>query len=160
MQACSRHRGSVRCRCSKRTSVWLAGCSRRTTWRKSKWTVRAFFYLRTFSLAGPVLPLGSLARPCSQCSAVCLSSVHVPSPRRARARLHACVHMCAQRSCIVPPIAGYSGSLLRHATDLANRLLPAFNTPTGIPFGTINLRFGVPQDESTEASVAGAGTIG
>ena len=68
--------------------------------------------------------------------------------------------MCAQRSCIVPPIAGYSGSLLRQATDLANRLLPAFNTPTGIPFGTINLRFGVPQDESTEASVAGAGTIG
>ena len=67
------------------------------------------------------------------------------------------------RDCVcafVPPIAGYSGSLLRQATDLANRLLPAFNTPTGIPFGTINLRFGVPQDESTEASVAGAGTIG
>ena len=51
MHACSRQRGSVRCLCSKRTSVWLAGCSRRITWRRSKWTVRAFLYLRTFSLA-------------------------------------------------------------------------------------------------------------
>lgn len=31
---------------------------------------------------------------------------------------------------------------LNKATDLADRLLPAFNTPTGIPYNTINLQSG------------------
>ena len=121
--------------------------------------MRAFFYLRTFSLAGPVIAAG-LSRSALFTVLSCLSVLSACSFAEAGTCATACVHLCAQRSCIVPPIAGYSGSLLRQATDLANRLLPAFNTPTGIPFGTINLRFGVPQDESTEASVAGAGTIG
>jgi hypothetical protein len=34
------------------------------------------------------------------------------------------------------------GSLLNLAVDLANRLLPAFDTPTGIPYGSINLKTG------------------
>ena len=38
----------------------------------------------------------------------------------------------------------YDGQLLRLALDLATRLLPAFNTPTGIPYPRVNLRFGVP----------------
>ncbi|KAF1936030.1 hypothetical protein EJ02DRAFT_459857 [Clathrospora elynae] len=38
----------------------------------------------------------------------------------------------------------YNGQLLRLATDLANRLLPAFNTPTGLPYPRVNLRHGVP----------------
>eukprot|EP01051_Picozoa_sp_SAG22_P015114 SAG22_NODE_1931_length_3292_cov_4.886940_2_plen_282_part_00 len=41
-----------------------------------------------------------------------------------------------------PLIPGYNGSLLRLAEELADRLLPAFDTPTGIPFGSINLRHG------------------
>lgn len=38
----------------------------------------------------------------------------------------------------------YDGQLLRLALDLATRLLPAFNTPTGIPYPRVNLRYGVP----------------
>ncbi|KAI2480460.1 glycoside hydrolase family 47 protein [Pyrenophora tritici-repentis] len=38
----------------------------------------------------------------------------------------------------------YDGQLLRLATDLADRLLPAFNTPTGLPYPRVNLRHGVP----------------
>ncbi|KAF2748340.1 glycoside hydrolase family 47 protein [Sporormia fimetaria CBS 119925] len=38
----------------------------------------------------------------------------------------------------------YDGQLLRLATDLANRLMPAFKTPTGLPYPRVNLRYGVP----------------
>lgn len=38
----------------------------------------------------------------------------------------------------------YNGQLLRLALDLANRLLPAFSTSTGIPYPRVNLRHGVP----------------
>jgi hypothetical protein len=38
----------------------------------------------------------------------------------------------------------YDGQLLRLATDLSDRLLPAFNTPTGLPYPRVNLRYGVP----------------
>lgn len=38
----------------------------------------------------------------------------------------------------------YDGQLLRLATDLADRLLPAFNTPTGMPYPRVNLRHGIP----------------
>ncbi len=38
----------------------------------------------------------------------------------------------------------YNGQLLRLATDLANRLMPAFNTPTGLPYPRVNLRHGIP----------------
>ncbi|KAF2875774.1 glycosyl hydrolase family 47-domain-containing protein [Massariosphaeria phaeospora] len=38
----------------------------------------------------------------------------------------------------------YDGQLLRLATDLAERLMPAFNTPTGLPYPRVNLRHGVP----------------
>jgi ER degradation enhancer, mannosidase alpha-like 2 len=49
--------------------------------------------------------------------------------------------------------------LLRLASDLGDRLLPAFDTKTGIPFGTVNLRYGVPQGETKIASTAGAGSL-
>lgn len=29
----------------------------------------------------------------------------------------------------------------------------------GIPYGTVNLKYGVPRDETTESSLAGAGTL-
>lgn len=37
----------------------------------------------------------------------------------------------------------YDGQLLRMARDLAHRLLPAFDTPTGIPHARVNLRMGM-----------------
>eukprot|EP01041_Mallomonas_annulata_P007884 gene7884-16140_t len=54
---------------------------------------------------------------------------------------------------------GYSHHLLRLATDLGDRLMPAFATTTGIPYGTVNLRHGVPPGESEVASTAGAGSL-
>ena len=36
-----------------------------------------------------------------------------------------------------------AGPLLRLAEDAADRLLPAFNTATGMPYGTVNLRLGM-----------------
>lgn len=38
----------------------------------------------------------------------------------------------------------YDGQLLRLALDLAERLLPAFYTQTGIPYPRVNLRHGIP----------------
>lgn len=38
----------------------------------------------------------------------------------------------------------YDGQLLRLAQDLAHRILPAFDTATGIPYPRVNLRYGVP----------------
>lgn len=48
-----------------------------------------------------------------------------------------------------PPIAWldgfrYDGQLLRLALDLAERLLPAFYTTTGLPYPRVNLRHGIP----------------
>jgi mannosidase alpha-like ER degradation enhancer 2 len=45
------------------------------------------------------------------------------------------------------------------AKDLGDRLLPAFETATGIPYGTVNLRRGVPNGETTISSTAGAGSL-
>ncbi|KDO53923.1 hypothetical protein CISIN_1g0475971mg, partial [Citrus sinensis] len=39
------------------------------------------------------------------------------------------------------------------------RLLPAFDTPTGIPFGSVNLLHGVDEHESKITSTAGGGTL-
>lgn len=78
-------------------------------------------------------------------------------------------------------IAGYNGQLLNLALDLGKRLLPAFDTPTGIPYGTValplplafcrcyseflsvvfqvNLRYGVPPQEIDVTCLAGAGCV-
>jgi len=73
----------------------------------------------------------------------------------------------------------YNGQLLRLALDLAQRLLPAFFTATGMPYPRVNLRYGIPfylnsplnkdsasdenvQDgapEVTETCSAGAGSL-
>ena len=57
------------------------------------------------------------------------------------------------------PFWKYDGSFLRMAEEVGRRLLPAFNTKTGIPYGTINLVHGVPKGETPIASLAGAGTL-
>lgn len=38
----------------------------------------------------------------------------------------------------------YYGQLLNLARDLAERLLPAFHTPTGLPYPRVNLKYGTP----------------
>ncbi|KAJ5929734.1 hypothetical protein N7454_006684 [Penicillium verhagenii] len=43
----------------------------------------------------------------------------------------------------------YDGQFLRLAVDLANRLLPAFYTETGLPYPRVNLRHGVPFYENS-----------
>nr|KYP74644.1 ER degradation-enhancing alpha-mannosidase-like 2 [Cajanus cajan] len=45
-------------------------------------------------------------------------------------------------------VPSYDNQLLNLAEDLARRLLPAFDTPTGIPFGSVNLLHGVDKHES------------
>src|SRR5215203_857090 len=45
--------------------------------------------------------------------------------------------------------------LLRLAEDLGNRLLPAFDTPTGIPYRFVNLRTGKVRGEVTNPAEAG-----
>ncbi|VDD80252.1 unnamed protein product [Mesocestoides corti] len=51
------------------------------------------------------------------------------------------------------------GRLLNLAERFASKLLPAFNTPTGMPYGTVNLALGgVPPKETSVACVATIGT--
>jgi mannosidase alpha-like ER degradation enhancer 2 len=52
-----------------------------------------------------------------------------------------------------------TGPLLDLAVDVARRLLPAFDTPTGMPYGTVNLMHGVPRDETPVTCTAGVGTF-
>ena len=53
----------------------------------------------------------------------------------------------------------YKDRLLELALDLGKRLLPAFNTPTGLPYARVNLRYGVEKGESIETCTAGAGSL-
>ena len=51
------------------------------------------------------------------------------------------------------------GGLLTLALDLGSRLLPALQTESGIPFGSINLRRGVSPTETPVTCTAAAGTL-
>ncbi|KAF9883109.1 alpha mannosidase-like protein [Aspergillus nanangensis] len=59
----------------------------------------------------------------------------------------------------------YDGQMLRLAADLANRILPAFYTDTGLPYPRVNLRSEPSQkprrssQETTETCSAGAGSL-
>jgi Glycosyl hydrolase family 47/PA domain len=59
----------------------------------------------------------------------------------------------------VAPIDGYNGELLAMAVDLADRLMPAFQSDTGMPYPRVNLVRGVRRGESTKNCLAGAGTL-
>jgi ER degradation enhancer, mannosidase alpha-like 2 len=52
-----------------------------------------------------------------------------------------------------------NGPLLRLAEDVAKRLLPAFDTKTGMPYGTVNLKYGIPAGETTITCTACIGTF-
>jgi len=56
-------------------------------------------------------------------------------------------------------LSNYNGELLSLAVDLADRLLPAFSSPTGIPYPRINLRTGIVRGETSETCSAGAGSL-
>ncbi|RWS28394.1 ER degradation-enhancing alpha-mannosidase-like protein 2 [Leptotrombidium deliense] len=51
------------------------------------------------------------------------------------------------------------GPLLSLAENVARRLLPAFDTATGMPYGTVNLMYGVPNGETPITCTAGVGTF-
>nr|XP_023022341.1 ER degradation-enhancing alpha-mannosidase-like protein 2 [Leptinotarsa decemlineata] len=52
-----------------------------------------------------------------------------------------------------------NGPLLRLAEDVAKRLIVAFDSKTGMPYGTVNLHSGVPRGETTVTCTAGVGTF-
>eukprot|EP00743_Colponemidia_sp_Colp-15_P009596 GILK01010497.1.p1 GENE.GILK01010497.1~~GILK01010497.1.p1 ORF type:complete len:729 (+),score=131.87 GILK01010497.1:419-2605(+) len=56
-------------------------------------------------------------------------------------------------------IPNYKGELLTLAWELGNRFLPAFETPTGLPYTRVNLRHGVPVNVKNDTSPAEAGTL-
>jgi hypothetical protein len=49
--------------------------------------------------------------------------------------------------------------LLAMAKELGDRLLPAFDTPTSLPFARINLRHGISEGETEETCAAAAGSL-
>ncbi|OAY79160.1 putative alpha-mannosidase I MNS5 [Ananas comosus] len=53
----------------------------------------------------------------------------------------------------------YKNQLLNLAEDLGRRFLPAFETPTGLPYAWINLKYGVMENETTETSTSGCGSL-
>lgn len=52
-----------------------------------------------------------------------------------------------------------NGPLLRLAVQAAEKLLPAFETETGMPYGTVNLKYGVPVNETPITCTASVGTF-
>lgn len=60
---------------------------------------------------------------------------------------------------IVPKNWPCHGKLLDLAVNLADKLLPAFQTTTKMPFGTVNLKNGVPNNETPITCTAGVGTF-
>lgn len=66
-------------------------------------------------------------------------------------------HTLASRDPTLMP--GYNGCLLDAAIDLADRLVPAFDTPTGIPTSWINLRYGHIKGDTRTTCTACAGTL-
>ncbi len=68
-------------------------------------------------------------------------------------------HMIAANKTLNMYRGEYAGGLLLLAADLADRLLWAFETPTRLPFGTVNLRHGVPKGESRVVCAACCATF-
>lgn len=69
-------------------------------------------------------------------------------------------HLLAKRMNVpVDPSWPCTGPLLDLAVALAKKLLPAFDTATGIPYGTVNLVWGVPHEETNITCTAGGGTF-
>lgn len=71
-------------------------------------------------------------------------------------------HLLMEDNSLFPDLTPdwYLDDLLSLAHDLADRLLPAFDsTSTGIPLPRVNLKHGVPEDGRTTTCTAGAGSL-
>ncbi|XP_054268962.1 ER degradation-enhancing alpha-mannosidase-like protein 2 [Macrosteles quadrilineatus] len=69
-------------------------------------------------------------------------------------------HLLSQRAGVdLEPGWPCNGPLLRLAEDVARRLIAAFDTTTGMPYGTVNLRHGVPPGETSVTCTAAVGTF-
>lgn len=68
-------------------------------------------------------------------------------------------HMLATDSTSRLVKGAYKNQLRSLAEDLGKRFLPAFNTPTGLPYAWINLKYGVMENETTETSTSGCGSL-
>lgn len=64
--------------------------------------------------------------------------------------------LAEERNFLTPELRKF---VLDKAIDIADRLMPAFDTPTGMPYGTVNLMHGVQPDESNVTCTAGVGTF-
>lgn len=64
--------------------------------------------------------------------------------------------LAEERDYLTPELREF---VLEKAVDIADRLMPAFNTTTGMPYGTVNLMYGVSEDESNVTCTAGVGTF-
>jgi ER degradation enhancer, mannosidase alpha-like 2 len=53
----------------------------------------------------------------------------------------------------------YNGGLLRRASEIADRMMTAFDTPTGIPFNEVHLCSGVDRNKGHTTCAAAAGTL-
>ncbi|KAK8967848.1 putative alpha-mannosidase I MNS5 [Platanthera guangdongensis] len=53
----------------------------------------------------------------------------------------------------------YQNQLLHLAEDLGSRFLLAFDTPTGLPYAWVNLKYGVMENETAETSTSGCGSM-
>ncbi|CAL8324607.1 unnamed protein product [Merluccius merluccius] len=69
-------------------------------------------------------------------------------------------HLLSGRAGVEPePGWPCAGPLLRMAADVARKLLPAFQTSSGMPYGTVNLLRGVSPTETAVTCTAGVGTF-
>ncbi|XP_031403218.1 alpha-mannosidase I MNS5 isoform X2 [Punica granatum] len=68
-------------------------------------------------------------------------------------------HILATDSTIRFVQGSYMNQLLILAKDLGQRFLPAFETPTSLPYAWINLKHGVMVNETTETSTSGCGSL-
>ncbi|KAJ8753626.1 hypothetical protein K2173_022867 [Erythroxylum novogranatense] len=68
-------------------------------------------------------------------------------------------HILATNSKNRLPQRSYKNQLLVLAEDLGRRFLPAFHTPTGLPYAWINLKYGVMKNETSETSTSGCGSL-
>ncbi|XP_071814520.1 ER degradation-enhancing alpha-mannosidase-like protein 2 [Apostichopus japonicus] len=69
-------------------------------------------------------------------------------------------HLLSKKAQIpVGPEWPCKGPLLTMAKEIATKLLPAFDTLSGMPYGTINLVHGVPQGETAVTCTSGVGTF-
>ncbi|ODV92630.1 glycoside hydrolase family 47 protein [Tortispora caseinolytica NRRL Y-17796] len=68
-------------------------------------------------------------------------------------------HAYASQPALNFAVPGYDGFLLDLAVDLADRLMPAFDTPSGIPHPRINLRSGIGLPQLSKTCASGAALI-